>query len=120
MLLRLITIASFALTACTDAEVNNDPEDPDCESIAGRWDIDGPCGDDTCTITQTGCGITGVTCTSGARSTTGSIEGNAWSYSGVSGLGVPATCSGTLSGDSLTGSCRADDGTVCAITGDRN
>ena len=82
-------------------------QDPDCDSIAGMWDIDGTCGDDLCTITQNGCAITGVSCTSGARSTSGSLDADEFSYTGTSGAGLPATCSGTVDGDALAGSCTA-------------
>lgn len=93
-------------------------QNPNCAMLAGQWDIDGACGDDNCTITQVGCGITGVTCTSGSRSTSGSINNNSFSYTGTSGAGAPATCSGTISGTTIAGTCNSL-GTTCSFTGSR-
>jgi hypothetical protein len=103
-----------------DAPPQQQPDAPpgNCAMLAGQWDIDGACGDDNCTITQVGCGITGVTCTSGSRSTSGSINGNQFSYTGTSGGGAPATCNGTISGATIAGTCTSL-GVPCNFTGAR-
>jgi len=120
MSIRLILIA--LLVACgggSDPTPGSDaPPQSACDSIAGTWDIDGTCGDDLCTITQNGCAITGVTCTSGSRSTSGTLDDNGFSYTGTSGAGAPATCSGTVNGNSLAGTC-SSAGTTCTISGAR-
>ncbi len=90
-----------------------------CASIAGTWEISGGCGPDVCTITQAGCAITAVNCTSGARSTSGMLTGAQFTYDGVSGGGVASTCSGTLAGDSMSGSCSSAALGTCPFSGDR-
>jgi hypothetical protein len=89
-----------------------------CADLAGSWIISGACGADLCTITQSGCAITAVDCTSGAMSTSGTIDGNNFSYDGTSGGGLPATCSGTATGDTMSGTCTSAAGT-CEFSGDR-
>src|SRR5689334_883310 len=59
-----------------DARVTHPPDAPPsgCVTVAGDWAIGGTCGDDACTFTQAGCAITQVDCSSGAHSTSGSIN----------------------------------------------
>lgn len=107
----------FAACAADNGDGGGDGADA-CETLAGTWEIAGTCGPDVCTITQSGCAITQVSCTSGARSTSGDIDGDDYRYTGTSGGGVAATCSGTASGNSLAGSCTTPAGT-CSVTGTR-
>jgi hypothetical protein len=127
LFLRLGLTLSLLLAACGGSGGDDNPGDdnppgdddpPACADLAGSWDTDGACGSDLCTITQNGCAITQVDCSSGAHSTSGSINGNQFSYTGVSGAGVPATCTGTASGDAITGTCTNAAGS-CAFSGDR-
>jgi len=90
-----------------------------CADLAGVWTISGQCGADLCTITQVGCAITQLSCTSGAHSTSGTIAGDQFSYTGVSGGGLASTCSGTANGNTLSGSCTVSV-TSCTFTGIRN
>jgi hypothetical protein len=89
-----------------------------CANLSGSWTISGQCGADLCTISQTNCDLTSVSCVSGANSTSGQVTGNMFSYTGESGGGVDSTCSGTVSGDTMTGSCTVGIGT-CTFTGTR-
>src|SRR5690242_12023149 len=68
-----------------DAPTTTTPDAPpaSCGNLAGRWGVDGTCGGDLCTITQGGCSITALTCDSGAHSTSGSLSGNQFMYTGV-------------------------------------
>jgi|SRR5688572_4997931 hypothetical protein len=93
---------------------------PGCDALAGRWEIDGACGDDRCTIVQSSCAITEVSCSSGAQSTTGTIDGASFTYTGVSGAGAPATCTGTLAGSSISGTCTIAGAATCAFSGARD
>jgi hypothetical protein len=88
-----------------------------CSNMAGTWGITGSCGADTCVITQTACS-TQLSCGGGASSYTGSITGNMFMYMGTTSGGVAASCSGTLNGGSMTGSCTVS-GLPCAFNGQR-
>jgi hypothetical protein len=103
----------------TSGDDTGDDSTPACGDLAGTWEMGGTCGDDECTITQSGCGITAVNCTSGAQSTSGSLDGNDFDYVGTSGGGIPATCSGVLSGDTITGTCDVSGVGTCTFEGDR-
>lgn len=124
--LSFVCLLLAASTACTDSTAPNDPPGdptPDapsaaCANLSGQWEITGQCGADLCTITQVGCAITQVSCVSGSRSTSGDIDGASFTYTGTSGGGVPSTCSGSLVGDELQGSCTTTAG-ACNFTGDR-
>jgi hypothetical protein len=110
----------FALLACTTTNTNPPADDtPDCAELTGQWAISGACGADACQITQSGCAITQVSCTSGAHSTSGTVDNDSFSYTGVSGGGAPATCSGTNAGNSISGTCNVDNLGTCAFTGQR-
>lgn len=75
-----------------------------CTNIAGTWGVTGACGPDNCVVTQNGCS-TNFSCGGGSHSYTGSVSGNSVSYSGQTAGGVPATCSGTVSGATMSGTC---------------
>jgi hypothetical protein len=112
--MRLLPLC-FALLACT----NNGPADdsPACATLAGRWLTSGTCGDDVCQISQVDCAITQVSCSSGAHSTSGSVDNDQFTYTGVSGAGVPATCNGTLSGGTISGTCTVNGAGTCTFSG---
>ena len=135
MITRLASLCllCLALVACGGDDTPPGPGNPDappggtpdappaaCGNIAGSWDIGGTCGDDTCSFTQTGCAITQVSCTSGAHSTSGDLTGNTFSYTGVSGGGVPADCDGTLTGNTMAGTCDIAGLGTCSFDGTRN
>ena len=113
-----------ALSACSSNQ-NGDDSPPDpidapaaaCTNIAGNWGITGGCGADTCVITQAGCS-TELDCGGGAASYTGSITGNQFMYSGTAGGGVPASCSGTVNGNLINGSCTVAN-VPCTFNGQR-
>lgn len=108
----------IALLACTTN--NNGPADDtsSCDQIAGQWATSGTCGSDSCEIAQSGCSITQVTCTSGAHSTSGEIDGDSFTYHGVGATGQPASCSGTHSGSTISGTCTVA-GATCTFSGQR-
>lgn len=115
---------AFVLVVCACTDRNNDPDpqgvdaaNPACSNIAGTWGITGGCGADTCVITQAGC-TTQLDCGGGASSYTGSITGNTFMYSGTAGGGTPASCSGTLNGSLMSGSCNVA-GVPCSFSGQR-
>jgi hypothetical protein len=56
-------------------------------------------------ISQSGCALTQITCESGAQSTSGSVNGAQYSYTGTAGDGSPTMCSGTVNGNTATGTC---------------
>jgi hypothetical protein len=122
MSIRLIATLSLtlavALPGCTDDGGGGDDGGDDCADLTGSWEISGGCGADLCTIDQSGCALTSVSCVSGSESDSGSIDGNDFTYSGTSGGGLPAMCLGTADGDALSGSCETAQGT-CAFTGAR-
>lgn len=104
-----------------DARVTHPPDadNPACADVHGTWGIEGTCGADFCTFTQAGCAITAVECNSGAHSTSGTLDGNHFTYDGVSNTGVPATCMGTLSGDTMAGTCDIAGLGTCDFSGTR-
>jgi hypothetical protein len=134
--LALSCVLSLAIAACGGSgDGDDDPPgddtsgDPDarppdgmqaCATISGSWGISGSCGADLCTFTQAGCAITQVDCTSGAHSTSGSLTANAFTYTGVSGDDIPATCNGTITGNSMAGTCDVAGLGTCDFSGTRN
>jgi hypothetical protein len=123
----LASLLAFALLpACVapgggqgDDDPGEDPPPPACGNLSGTWQISGDCGGDLCTITQADCAITAVTCTSGARSTSGSLAGNQFMYTGVSGGGIASTCTGTLAAGAISGSCNLAGVSSCTFSGGR-
>jgi hypothetical protein len=105
-----------------DARPGGTPDAPPaaCATISGSWGISGSCGADLCTFTQAGCAITQVDCTSGAHSTSGSLTGNSFTYTGVSGDDIPATCDGVITGTSMAGTCNVAGLGTCDFSGTRN
>jgi hypothetical protein len=88
---------------------------PTCANVAGTWTVTGTCGPaDTCIVTQTGCN-TSFACGGGAVAYTGTVSGNALTYSGKSATGAPSTCTGTVNGNTFAGTCTSG-GTTCSIT----
>lgn len=111
----------FCLTLLACTTNNNGPADDtaSCADLAAHWTTSGTCGGDSCDIAQTGCSITQVTCTSGARSTSGEIDGDHFTYRGIGATGAPATCSGTSSGNMISGTCTVNGGGTCSFSGQR-
>lgn len=120
--MRTLFALCLALTACVSTTSSDDdgtPPPAGCADIAGVWAIAGSCGADSCTISQADCAITQLTCVSGAHSTSGSVSADQFSYTGVSGGGTPATCTGTASGDSFSGTCNVANVGTCDFSGAR-
>lgn len=88
-----------------------------CTSIAGTWGVTGTCGADTCVVTQSGCN-TNFSCGGGTHSYTGSVSGNSVSYAGQTAKGINATCSGTVNGASMSGTC-SGAGATCTFAATR-
>jgi hypothetical protein len=86
-----------------------------CANIAGTWAVSGDCGPDTCVISQTGCSTT-FACSAGSAAYTGSVNGDSVSYSGTSATGAPGSCSGTVSGAVINGTCVSQGNPACAFT----
>lgn len=102
----LLPFVALAIAACSGG---------DCVDIAGTWTISGACGPDTCVITQSGCS-TSFSCSGGSGSYTGSVSGSKVDYSGKSGTGVQGTCTGTVSGNTITGTCTPQGLPQCSFT----
>jgi hypothetical protein len=119
--LALSCVLAISLPACGGGGGGGDdePDAPNCANISGDWGITGACGADICTFTQSGCSITQLSCDSGAFSTSGSLDGNSFTYTGESGAGVPATCDGTINGDAFSGTCNVAGAGTCAFSGTR-
>lgn len=110
---------SLSLFASCISESDDDGDGGDnggsgaaCVTVSGTWQLRGECGDDVCTITQSGCTLSQVSCVSGARSTVGTVTGNEFTYDGygAGGSGALSTCSGSATGTKLTGNCRPMNG----------
>jgi hypothetical protein len=87
-----------------------------CADVSGTWDISGSCGDDVCVITQTGCN-TAFDCQS-ASSYSGSVDGEHAHYAGTTVTGEQGTCDGTVSGDTMSGTCTVQ-GLTCSFNASR-
>jgi hypothetical protein len=114
------TLIFLALVACTTNTTTTAPGDDDeasCSQIAGTWATSGTCGDDTCTIVQSGCTLTQVSCVSGSHSTSGMIDGESFTYRGFGPTGMASTCQGTHSGSTISGTCNAG---TCTFSGRRS
>jgi hypothetical protein len=85
-----------------------------CENIAGTWATGGACGPDVCVITQTGC-TTNFKCSDGNASYAGTINGRTVNYAGLTATGKKGSCTGTINGTSITGTCQSG-GAPCAFT----
>ena len=83
-----VAVLAAALSACGGDDDGQNP---------------GDCGQDVCIITQTGCS-TDFAC-GGAASYSGTVSGNHVDYDGHAADGTPGMCSGTVSGDTITGTC---------------
>ena len=110
---------ALMLAACGGDDQQGDDGPADCADLEGSWEISGACGADLCTISQSGCAITQVDCTSGAHSTSGDIDGDNFTYTGVSGGGLPATCSGAVTAGGISGTCTTEGLGNCSFSGDR-
>jgi hypothetical protein len=113
----LMVGVTLVLAGCGDEDDGGGNGGGSCDSIAGRWVIGGQCGPDLCAITQNGCATT-LDCSGGAASYTGSVSGSSLSYSGTAASGAPGTCTGTVSGNTITGSC-ASAGVTCTYNATR-
>jgi len=92
---------------------------PTCDSIAGTWSLDSTtCAlSTTCTVSQTGC--TGsFTCSDGSSSNSFSVNGSTVTFTADLTAGT-ASCSGTVSGGVLTGSCDTPKDS-CGFTATQN
>lgn len=120
----LALLAALAIGACATDDADDDGPgggNGACVTVAGTWQLRGTCGDDVCTITQSGCTLSAVSCVSGARSTSGLVSGSNFSYDGYGGGGGPlSNCTGSANGNALTGSCRpAAGGAACNFNATR-
>jgi hypothetical protein len=118
-LIALVIAIPFAgCNSSGGASSSPDAPNPACTNLAGSWAMQGTCGSDVCTFTQSACAITQLSCTSGAHSTNGSITGGQFTYTGVTGADVPATCNGSSAGSSMSGTCNVV-GNTCTFSGAR-
>lgn len=116
-MLQLIKRASFIAiisALCAACGSSSNGGSGQCSNIAGTWTVTG-CGLTSCAVSQSGCS-SNFTCTGGTKSTSGTVSGNNFSYSGITILGVTGTCSGTVNGTSMTGTCSGGGGS-CTISG---
>jgi len=90
---------------------------PACANVAGTWEVDG-CGGDTCKIRQRGCS-TSLACGGGAKSYSGSVQGDEVTYTGENVAGMTATCRATVRGDTMKGSCSSAGLPSCRFTATR-
>jgi hypothetical protein len=75
-----------------------------CVKVGGRWEISGTCGPDVCSISQRGCKVS-LRCRSGSAARAGSVSGRVVDFSGESAVGLVATCRGTVTGNTMQGTC---------------
>ena len=118
------SIAVIFLCACgasmgTPPPPAGDAPPSACGALSGTWEMSGSCGDDECTITQSACAITQLTCDSGAHSTSGTITGSSFRYTGASGANIAATCDGAIAGTTISGTCNVAGATSCSFSGTR-
>lgn len=117
-MLQLIRRASFVAIAgalCAACGSSSNSGSAQCVDMSGNWAIVGLCGIESCAVSQTGC-ATNFTCTSGSKSYSGTVSGDSFSYSGATILGVSGTCSGTVNGTSMSGTCMGGGGS-CTFSG---
>jgi hypothetical protein len=122
----LLAVCLLASSACVNNGSPDGDDDgdgttptPACAALAGSWVISGVCGADLCSISQTGCTLTQVSCTSGSHSTSGTVNGSQFMYTGESGGGADATCSGTATGGMMSGTCTVAGGGTCSFSGSK-
>lgn len=128
-LVSALALALACLSSCVTESSDDDGDNggsgsnATCATVSGTWQLSGGCGDDVCTITQSGCRLSQVSCVSGSRSTVGTVTGNEFTYDGygAGGGGALSTCSGSASGSTLTGTCRPANGggTTCTFSASR-
>jgi hypothetical protein len=92
--------------------------DRGCADIAGTWTTSGQCGPDVCVVSQSGCS-TNFSCSNGAASYAGSVTNNGVSYAGTTAIGAQGSCSGTISGGTISGSCDIA-GVSCTFSAKKN
>lgn len=93
-------------------------DESSCVKVGGRWEISGTCGPDVCSISQRGCKVS-LQCRSGSAARAGSVSGRVVDFSGESAVGVVATCRGTVTGNTMKGTCTphsAQGLATCAFT----
>ncbi len=110
----LVALAGALGFGCSSSTDNGGGGNGNCSNIAGTWGVTGSCGPDTCVITQNGCN-TNFSCGGGTHSYTGSVSGSSVSYAGQTSGGVQATCSGTVSGGTMSGTC-SGAGATCSFS----
>ena len=109
-----LVLAIPLLAACSSSTSSGSGN---CSNITGTWAVSGACGPDTCVITQSSCS-TNFSCSAGTVSYTGSVSGNSVSYSGQTAAGATGTCSGTVNGGTMSGTCNSQ-GQTCAFSATR-
>jgi hypothetical protein len=96
----------------------SDESQGSCVEVGGRWEISGTCGTDVCSISQRGCKVS-LRCRGGSAARAGSVSGRVVDFSGASGVGLAATCRGTVTGKTMQGTCTphgAQGLVTCAFT----
>jgi len=101
--LPVLAIVLPCLAACSSSS-SDGAANGSCTNISGTWGTTGSCGPDTCVITQNGCS-TNFSCGGGATSYTGSVNGSNVSYAGKTAGGVDGSCTGTVQGNTMSGTC---------------
>ncbi|MEZ4220433.1 MAG: hypothetical protein R3B13_05835 [Polyangiaceae bacterium] len=71
-----------------------------CVDISGTYSVAGSCDVKDCVVKQTSCTANFV-CNNGTQSYTGAVVGSSVTFVGVTG-----TCTGTLAGNTLAGTCK--------------
>lgn len=105
------------LAACGGGDERDPEPSGSCVNVAGEWEVDG-CGGDSCTIVQDGCAAA-LDCDSGTASYSGSVSGSRVSFAGRNALGQQASCSATVSGGAMSGSCTPQGLPSCSFTARR-
>jgi hypothetical protein len=85
-----------------------------CGTMAGAWDVTGMCGSDYCQVDQTGCALH-ILCNEDIDYQ-GTVMGASFTYSGTDSSGYVHTCTGTIQGTSLSGSCSVTNSGSCAFS----
>ncbi len=85
-----------------------------CGTMAGTWAYGGMCGANKCEVAQNGCALH-ILCNE-TIDYEGTVTGSTFTYAGKDGAGFVHTCTGSIAGTSLSGSCAVPSSGSCTFT----
>lgn len=110
-------ILACTACSCSSTSVKQAPADGgNCENLAGTWNVSTCDTSGQCTIAQQGCALSVVCATFllGQETATGTVDADNFTLTLTSG-----TCTGTVSGTVLAGTCTTNPDPPCNFTGTR-